>query len=121
MASLVHIDKRYIGTHLIVNLYDIFDKDLLNSLSLGRPVLDRCISKLNINVVGTAGHQFMPHGYTFAYILAESHFTIHTYPEYNSCYIDIFCCSPNFNAHRALKELKDAFGTDNATYIIVHR
>jgi S-adenosylmethionine decarboxylase len=121
MASLVSIDNRCVGTHLIVNLYDIFDKDLLLFLSSGRPVLDICISNLNLNVVATTGHQFEPSGYTFAYVLSESHFAIHTYPEYNSCYVDIFCCSDEFDALRALKELKGAFRTDNATYIIICR
>lgn len=121
MTSLIPIDNTPVGINLIVNLYNIFDKDLLNSLSAGRPILDSLVSKLNLHTVAIAEHQFHPIGYTIAYVLSESHFTIHTYPEYKSCYIDIFCCNDKFNAQRALKEIKETFKTESATYFILYR
>jgi S-adenosylmethionine decarboxylase proenzyme len=110
-----------VGIHLIVNLYSIPDEDLLCYLWLGKAVLNQIVDKLNLHVVNESGHQFEPIGYTYAYILSESHFTIHTYPEYKSAFIDIFCCSKSFSVDAALNEIKAAFGTTTVTYEILHR
>jgi len=39
-------------------------------------------------------HHFHPHGFSAAIILAESHFTCHTFPETWTVMVDIFCCNP---------------------------
>lgn len=51
----------------------------------------------NFNVVNRSGHQFSPQGRTMVYILSESHFTIHTYPEHNYLSLDIYICNPNYD------------------------
>jgi S-adenosylmethionine decarboxylase len=109
-----------VGTHLLVNLYNVSDK-LLEHLVVGLPLLDKIVDELKLTVVSQTGHQFNPLGYSYAYVLSESHFTIHTYPEFRSCYIDIFCCNPNFDSHRAVDIIKATFGSDSAKYQIVKR
>ncbi len=121
MSNIVRLGQQPIGTHLIVNLYDIRDEDLLCYIWKGRQVLNGVVDILGLHVVGEAGHQFDPYGYTMAYILSESHFTIHTYPEYRSAFIDIFCCNPRFNPNEAFRVLKDAFNTENATRTVITR
>lgn len=37
-------------------------------------------------------HHFEPYGYTKLYLLAESHFAIHTFPEENKTYIELSSC-----------------------------
>ena len=37
-------------------------------------------------------HHFQPYGYTKLYLLAESHFAIHTFPEENKTYIELSSC-----------------------------
>jgi S-adenosylmethionine decarboxylase proenzyme len=121
MSNIVSTGHQPVGTHLIVNLYDIRDDDLLCYLWKGRQVLDKIVLELNLNVVNEAGHQFQPFGYTYAYVLSESHMTIHTYPEHQSCYIDIFCCNPGFNSSAAITALKEMFNTNKATYTVIRR
>ncbi len=110
-----------VGIHLLMNLYDVTDIELLKDLSIGQPILDDIVRELNLTVVSQTGYQFNPMGYTYAYVLSESHFTIHTYPEFRSCYIDIFCCNPNFNCVYASNYIKRKFNTNNASYQIVQR
>ncbi len=119
--SIVQTGHSPVGVHVLINLYDIFDAELLTSLSRGKLALFEIADALKLNVVNNIGHQFMPGGYTFTLVLAESHLTIHTYPEYNSCYIDIFCCSPEFNPVNAIRVIKEEFGTNNTTYNIIKR
>lgn len=110
-----------VGKHLIVNLYDIADEDLLCYIWRGRQVTSDIIQLLDLHIVGETGHQFEPFGYTIAYALSESHFTIHTYPEYKSAYLDIFCCNSNFDPNVALEVLKEAFKTNTSKHIVIRR
>jgi S-adenosylmethionine decarboxylase proenzyme len=110
-----------VGTHVLVNVYDVPDIEQLKDLIVGRPLLDEIVRALSLNVVAQTGHQFSPFGYSYAYVLSESHFTIHTYPEHRSCYIDIFCCNPSFRAIYAVEKIKEVFQTNNATYHYIRR
>jgi S-adenosylmethionine decarboxylase proenzyme len=110
-----------VGVHLLVNVYDVSDVSLLEYLTRGRPLLDQIVQIMQLHVMSQTGHQFQPKGYTYAYVLSESHFTIHTYPEHRSCYIDLFCCHPEFNPIQAIHLIKRMFHTEHVRYQIVPR
>ena len=110
-----------VGIHLLLNLYNITNVDVLKDMIQGRPLLEDIVRELELTVVSQTGHQFSPIGYSYAYVLSESHFTIHTYPEHHSCYIDIFCCNPDFNGTYAANYIKRVFNTMHATYQIIRR
>lgn len=46
----------------------------------------------NMTIVSMQKHHFTPHGLTACWILAESHFAIHTYPEDNYITVDCYTC-----------------------------
>jgi len=69
-------------------------------------VADEC----GFTVVNKAFHQFEPFGATGVIVLAESHFSAHTYPENNLTYIDVFCCSPHFNPKLCAASIERKFG-----------
>lgn len=109
-----------VGTHLILNLYNT-EVNYLERVEVGLELLDYIAEELKLNVVAKDSHQFYPIGYTIAYILSESHLNIHTYPEYKSCFIDIFCCNPEFKPLEAINVVKSVFKTESVTHTIVHR
>lgn len=47
---------------------------------------------MNVNIVSSTFHAFNPHGLSGVLVLAESHYSIHTWPEYKTVAIDLFCC-----------------------------
>lgn len=110
-----------VGVHVLINVYDVADVQLLEYMSHGLPYLNQIVNALDLTVVAQTGYQFQPKGYSYAYVLSESHFTIHTYPEYHSCYIDIFCCHSGFNPVQAVQEVKRKFQTTNVHYQILQR
>jgi S-adenosylmethionine decarboxylase proenzyme len=55
------------------------------------------IIETNLTVVKKVEHKFSPHGETIVFILSESHFTIHTYPEHRYITMDIYVCNLNTN------------------------
>ena len=74
--------------------------------------MDRVVKRLGLNEVSRAFHQFEPYGATGVIVLAESHFSAHTYPEDDRVYVDLFCCSEHFDPDKAADVISDEFGCD---------
>jgi S-adenosylmethionine/arginine decarboxylase-like enzyme len=51
----------------------------------------------NFTVVQRNIKPFEPQGRTIVYVLSESHFTVHTYPEHNYLTLDIYICNPAYD------------------------
>ena len=119
--SIMMTSGNPVGTHVLVNVYDVPHLELLTELEAGKPSLDAIVRELQFHVVAQTGHQFTPVGYSYAYVLSESHFTIHTYPEYQSCYIDMFCCNPAFDPGHAIQVIQQRFHTQNVRYHVIRR
>ena len=74
--------------------------------------MGRIVNILGLNEVSRAFHQFEPHGATGVIVLAESHFSAHTYPEDDRIYVDLFCCSKNFDSENAATVIAKEFDCD---------
>ena len=72
-------------------------------------IMNRVAERCEFNVVSRAFHQFDPQGATGVLVLAESHFSAHTYPEDGKVYVDVFCCSPNFDPKLCARVLEQEF------------
>jgi S-adenosylmethionine decarboxylase len=58
-------------------------------------LLDRIVAAMKLHVVGTTWQAFPdPGGITAMYLLAESHLTIHTFPETGTATLNVYCCRP---------------------------
>lgn len=51
------------------------------------------LKKAGFNIVNLQEHYFVPIGYTALWLLSESHFAIHTFPEYNRTYVELSSCN----------------------------
>jgi S-adenosylmethionine decarboxylase proenzyme len=76
------------------------------------PLMEKVVSRLGLHEVTRAFHQFDPEGVTGVIVLAESHFSAHTYPEKDRVYVDLFCCSKDFSPDEAASVISDEFGCD---------
>lgn len=83
--------------------------------------MHRVARRCNFTVVSSAFHQFEPHGTTGVLVLAESHFSAHTYPENNKIYLDVFCCSPTFNAEKCSEIIVEEFAASGSTWHVISR
>jgi S-adenosylmethionine/arginine decarboxylase-like enzyme len=63
-------------------------------------------------VLNNIDHNFKPFGYSTVWLLAESHFAIHTFPEENKIYYELSSCNEefykrfNYNLRTYFKEIK---------------
>lgn len=84
-------------------------------------IMKRIAEKCRFTVVSQAFHQFEPHGTTGVLVLAESHFSAHTYPEDNKIYIDVFCCSPDFDPEFVIVTIEEEFAALNGHWDVLDR
>ncbi len=54
------------------------------------------LKNAGFHVLRRMEHHFDPFGYTCLFLLAESHFAIHTFPEENKTYIELSSCNKAF-------------------------
>ena len=80
-----------LGTHVLLELRNC-DPELLDDLSYIRQELLKAASDVGAHVVGESFHQFTPQGVTGILSIAESHISIHTWPELGYAAADIFTC-----------------------------
>ena len=91
----------YLGNHLLVELYEC-DSEKLNDLGKLEMVLEEAVRISGATALKTSFHQFAPQGVSGVIIIAESHFTIHTWPEYGYAALDIFTCGQSVDSQKAL-------------------
>jgi len=97
-----------LGNHLIVELYDC-DYDFINSTPLVEEALVKAVEISGATIVQSVIHKFNPHGVSGVIVIEESHFSVHTWPEYGYCALDIFTCGTEIDYMSALQYLKDTF------------
>lgn len=72
------------------------EADRLARIDALQAVFSAVIAELALHPIGDVHwHQFpAPGGITGLCLLAESHLTVHTFPEYGSACFNLFCCTP---------------------------
>lgn len=95
------------GHHILISLYGI-SFNLLNNIDGIRNAFDEAVDACGATVLNRFFHKFHPQGVTIVYALAESHLSIHTFPENGCCAIDIYTCG-DMNARKGMDVLIDYF------------
>lgn len=57
---------------------------------------DKLLEKSGFTILNYQSHQFNPVGYTGLWLLSESHFALHTFPEEQKSYIELSSCNYDF-------------------------
>ncbi len=95
------------GNHVLVSLYGI-PFQLLDDLEGIQRAFEKAVKVCGATVLNRFSHGFYPQGVTIVYALAESHISIHTFPEMGSCAIDVYTCG-KMNSREGMQVLIDFF------------
>ena len=95
----------YLGNHLLVELYNCNSNTINDVLKIEELLLE-AVKISGANALNSTFHKFSPHGVSGVVVISESHFSIHTWPEYGYCALDIFTCGNEIKSHLALEYLK---------------
>jgi S-adenosylmethionine decarboxylase len=95
----------FVGEHLMANYMDC-DTFALNDIESLKEVMKKAATEAGATVLHVSEHIFEPDGFSMIILLSESHASIHTYPEYNSCFVDFFTCGTSCFPKEFNKALK---------------
>ncbi len=96
----------FAGTHLIVDLWGAKHLDNLEIMELA---LRECVDKCQATLLHIHLHHFLPNGgISGVAVLAESHISVHTWPERDFAAFDIFMCGDS-KPEASIPVLKRAF------------
>ncbi len=93
------------GRHLILDLYEC-DPGILDDYEELQRLLETSLVMANATILRIIGEKFKPQGVTLLALLAESHASVHTWPEIGYCAIDLYTCGDTTQTHRAAEFLK---------------
>ena len=110
----------YESKHFLLELYRC-DPDKLNDESFLRCILNNAAKLANATVLNLISNKFEPQGVTAIALLAESHLSIHTWPEANYSAVDIFTCGQNMKPEISCKYLIEALMAEEHLLRIINR
>ena len=80
---------RCAGVHLIIDLHGARG---LDDIDLVEATLRRCVEAAQATLLHMHVHHFQPNGVSGVAVLAESHISIHTWPDAGYAALDVFMC-----------------------------
>jgi S-adenosylmethionine decarboxylase len=95
------------GVHLLLTLRECSSEILNDEIAL-RLLCSRAVEATQATILQVCSHHFSPQGVTVTLILAESHASLHTYPESNTIFWDCFTCGPTCQPEQSAAILIEA-------------
>jgi S-adenosylmethionine decarboxylase len=109
-----------LGRHLLVELQDC-NKEALDNPGFLRGVMLDAARACGAVVLGDSFHKFSPQGVSGVVVIAESHLSIHTWPEYAYAAVDIFTCGTTVEPRKAAEILIEKLGCKHPSLTEVQR
>lgn len=95
----------FAGSHLII---DLWGAKYLDDMERMETAMRRCVEVCGATLLHIHLHHFAPDGISGVAVLAESHISVHTWPEREYAAFDVFMCGDAM-PELAIVELKRAF------------
>ncbi len=94
------------GKHFVASYLDC-DPDALGNVDRLIQAMDAAVNASGATILAKEYHVFDPNGLTIVYLLSESHASLHTYPEFGACFVDLFTCGDVCSHEQFDKLMKD--------------
>jgi S-adenosylmethionine decarboxylase len=109
-----------IGSHCILELHGC-PHDILDNETLVRKAIVTASEKALSTLLHLSSHRFEPQGVTAVGLLAESHISIHTWPELGYAACDIFTCGESARPTEACDYLAAVLQADSQSLQVLAR
>jgi S-adenosylmethionine decarboxylase len=86
--------KHFLASYLECNLRAQTNLDSLIE------AMDKAVIASGATILEKTPYVFPPNGLTIVYLLSESHASLHTYPEYGACFVDLFTCGDHCSSEK---------------------
>lgn len=104
-------NKFALGRHMTVEYYDC-DHDVLVCSEWIEEAFLKAARVSGATVLDSSFHQFDPQGMSGFLVIAESHFSVHAWPEHDYAAVDIFTCGDAIDFKKAVDSLKESLGAE---------
>lgn len=101
-----------LGRQLTIEYYECGPEAFLDKIQVEKAML-KAAKDSNATIINSSFHDFHPQGISGVVIIAESHFTIHAWPEHDYAAVDIFTCGDSINLPLAVESMKESFQSEN--------
>ena len=109
-----------LGYHLILELEGC-PEACLNDPEAVRRIMIESVEASGATMIRPFFHQFAPQGVSGVVIISESHFSIHTWPEYGYAAVDIFTCGDQIDMDVAVETLRRGLGAEAIQKMLLTR
>jgi spermidine synthase len=110
----------FAGRHVLAELVGV-RPELLDDEPGLRAALGGALAEAGAKVLDMVAHRFDPRGLTVLAVLAESHASVHTWPERGGAFVDVFTCGGSADPGRAVELLATRLGGRLARCEVVPR
>lgn len=100
---------RFAGRHVLAE-FERVESALLDDPVFLQRALSDALTGSGATVCGMLSHRFQPQGVTVLALLAESHASVHSYPELGTAFVDVFTCGDAADPEHAVGLLAKALG-----------
>ncbi|HXF29731.1 MAG TPA: adenosylmethionine decarboxylase [Chlamydiales bacterium] len=90
---------QFTGRHLIVS-YRGCDHQALTNVKVLSEKMKEASKACGAQLLNSMDYIFPGNGLTMVCMLSESHASIHTYPEVDACFVDLFTCGTRCSAEK---------------------
>lgn len=97
-----------LGCHIVAEM-SLCDPEILTNLDGVQQAMVEAAEVANAEVREIVFHRFIPHGVSGVVVIAESHLSIHTWPEIGYAAVDIYTCGSHTDPMVALEYLSKKF------------
>jgi S-adenosylmethionine decarboxylase len=97
------------------------DLDAINNVETVKGALIEAAKRAQATIVDVVFHEFNPFGVSGVVVIAESHLSIHTWPEYRYAAVDIFSCGDVLQPEIAANYLVEQFGAERTSVVEMQR
>ena len=109
-----------VGKHFVVEFKDCDPERIKYRPNVEAALLD-AVQASGATYINHYVHQFEPFGVSAVVLIAESHFSLHTWPEERYAGFDVFTCGPRAMAEKAITLLRKAFAAREVEQTVMER
>lgn len=95
-----------LGRHFIFELFGC-DPKALDDIRGIEAAMERGATESGLTICGRVFHRFSPQGVTGVLVIAESHISIHTWPELGYAALDVFTCGARTDPMRVFERIAE--------------
>ncbi len=102
-----------LGRHMTIEYYDC-NHDILLDVDRVEAIFLEAAKISGATIIDSSFHSFEPQGISGFVVIAESHFSVHAWPEHNYAAVDIFTCGDSIDFKKGIDSLKRLLEADES-------